>query len=152
MGNRAVITNSKRQIGIYLHWNGGPESICAFLTYAKAYGIRTPEGDSQYCFARLTQIIGNFFGGTCSVGIDVYEHLDTDNGDNGVYIVDNEFNVPVRLFCPAGVEKYKESYMREFLKELDKRMGDKGVEDKKILDTIEFVKVRGLEIIKGEQK
>lgn len=151
MGNRAVITNKDRRIGIYLHWNGGPESICAFLTYAKAYGIRTPEGDSQYCFARLTQIIGNFFGGTCSIGIDVYEHLDTDNGDNGTYIVDNNFNVNKRLFCPDGyTETVTESNMRDFIKEIDTRMGNNGLDDKKILDTIEFVKVCGLKIDKGE--
>ena len=40
MGNRAVVTNKNQDIGIYLHWNGGPESVCAFLTYAKALGVR----------------------------------------------------------------------------------------------------------------
>ena len=151
MGNRAVITNKDRRIGIYVHWNGGPESICAFLTYAKSYGIRCPEEDPQYFFARLTQIIGNFFGGQLSVGIGCFENLDTDNGDNGTYIVDNYFNVNERLFCSDGyTENVKESDMRDFIKELDNRMGNNGLDDKKILDTIEFVKVKGLKIKKGE--
>ncbi len=37
MGNRAVITASKSKdsgLGIYLHWNGGIESVVAFLDVA----------------------------------------------------------------------------------------------------------------------
>lgn len=40
MGNRAVITTSKapdvsgaKDLGIYLHWNGGRDSVEAFLKY-----------------------------------------------------------------------------------------------------------------------
>ena len=51
-------------------------------------GYRTPESDN-YGWARLCQVIGNFFGGECSIGIDEYDVLDTDNGDNGVYIIEN---------------------------------------------------------------
>lgn len=42
MGNRAVITTSKStdiknstDIGIYLHWNGGRDSVQAFLKYCE---------------------------------------------------------------------------------------------------------------------
>ena len=31
MGNRAVITTSKKDLGLYLHWNGGRDSIEAFF-------------------------------------------------------------------------------------------------------------------------
>ena len=31
MGNRAVITTEKKDLGIYLHWNGGRDSVEAFL-------------------------------------------------------------------------------------------------------------------------
>lgn len=93
MGNRAVITASKstnvknsRDIGIYVHWNGGRDSIEAFLTYCKLKGYRSPS-DDNYGWARLCQVIGNFFGGGCSVGIDNCCHLDCDNEDNGVYII-----------------------------------------------------------------
>ena len=88
MGNRAVITTKEKKIGVYLHWNGGRDSVTAFLTYCKMKEYRTPESDN-YGWARLCQVIGNFFGGSCSIGIDEYDVLDTDNGDNGVYIIEN---------------------------------------------------------------
>ena len=88
MGNRAVITTRDKQIGVYLHWNGGRDSVEAFLKYCELKGYRTPERDN-YGWARLCQIIGNYFGGELSLGIDKYEKLDRDNGDNGVYIIEN---------------------------------------------------------------
>lgn len=88
MGNRAVITTRDKNIGVYLHWNGGRDSVEAFLKYCELKGYRTPERDN-YGWARLCQIIGNYFGGELSLGIDKYEKLDKDNGDNGVYIIEN---------------------------------------------------------------
>ena len=73
---------------MYLHWNGGRDSVEAFLKYCELKGYRTPERDN-YGWARLCQIIGNYFGGELSLGIDKYEKLDKDNGDNGVYIIEN---------------------------------------------------------------
>ena len=52
------------------------------------YGYRCPEYDN-YGWARLCQVISNFFGGELSVGIDIYNKLDRGNGDNGVYIIKN---------------------------------------------------------------
>ena len=86
MGNRAVIATKKKDLGVYVHWNGGRESIEAFLEVCKSRGYRSPETDS-YGWARLCQVIGTFFGGNMSVGISKYEALDLDNGDNGVYII-----------------------------------------------------------------
>ena len=98
MGNRAVIAyipsheevptdleaaSDAGIVGLYLHWNGGPESIQAFLTAAKRYGVRPDD----YGLARLTQIIGNYLGGTLSMGIGPIKSLDTDNFDNGTYLV-----------------------------------------------------------------
>jgi hypothetical protein len=94
MGNRAVITlkphegkSYVNQVGIYVHWNGGRDSIEAFLTYCKLQGFRSPSSDS-YGFARLTQVIANFFGGDgLSIGVGTCKHLDCDNYDNGVYLI-----------------------------------------------------------------
>ena len=92
MGNRAVITWSDKKdvkkttdLGIYLHWNGGRDSVEAFLTYCKLQGYREPDKDN-YGYARLCQVICNFMGGDLSVGIDQCRNLDCDNWDNGVYI------------------------------------------------------------------
>lgn len=86
MGNRAVITTSQKKIGLYLHWNGGRDSIEAFLKYCELQGFIPPEKDC-YGWARLSQVISNFFGGSLSIGIDEYYKLDRDNFDNGVYII-----------------------------------------------------------------
>lgn len=88
MGNRAVITTKAKKLGVYLHWNGGRDSVEAFLQYCKIKGYRSPETDS-YGWARLSQVIGNFFGGTASIGLDTLDKLDTNNYDNGTYIIED---------------------------------------------------------------
>jgi hypothetical protein len=93
MGNRAVITTSSNgevqetNIGIYLHWNGGLDSVAAFLAYCELKGHRAPSYDC-YGWARLAQVIGNYFGGTTSLGIDICGRLDCNNGDHGTYFID----------------------------------------------------------------
>ena len=88
MGNRCVITTKDKKVGVYLHWNGGRDSVQGFLTYCKLQNFRSPEYDN-YGWARLCQVCANFFNGGLCIGIDQYENLDYDNGDNGVYIIEN---------------------------------------------------------------
>lgn len=116
MGNRAVITTEDKQLGVYLHWNGGRDSVEAFLLYCKLKGYRCPENDC-YGWARLCQVIGNFFGGELSLGINTYDKLDCDNGDNGVYIIRN-WEIVGREFAPT----YEQSTynLRESLEEINK--------------------------------
>ena len=45
MGNRAIITSTKKDLAVYVHWNGGRDSVEAFLTYCKLRGFRAPETD-----------------------------------------------------------------------------------------------------------
>ena len=93
MGNRAVITIKENDINVnkqdwnslYLHWNGGRDSVEPFLYVAKLYGIRC-QNDSSYAIARLSQLIGNTLKGTLSLGVGAYKCLDTFS-DNGVYVV-----------------------------------------------------------------
>ena len=91
MGNRAVITTKANMdnngIGVYLHWNGGRDSVRAFLKYCELKGYRAPS-DDNYGWARLCQVIGNFFGGSTSLGIDTVNNLDCNNWDNGVYLIE----------------------------------------------------------------
>ena len=94
MGNRAVIQMQGQDVGIYLHNNGGYDTIAPLLHVAKHYGIR---GD-DYGIARLAQMLGNFFGGILNIGISTTDHLDMDNGDNGTYVIDDQFNIVDRLF------------------------------------------------------
>ena len=90
MGNRAVITDTSRTLGIYLHWNGGRDSVEAFVTYCRLKHYRSPATDAPYALARLAQVIANFFGGTLSVGLLPYDVADEDMVsalDNGVYVI-----------------------------------------------------------------
>ncbi len=88
MGNRAVLqlgTNST--VGIYLHWNGGRDSVEGFLEATRQFmGNRV--GDETYSSARLVQLICNFFEGNLSVGLGNVSELDCDNMDNGKYVID----------------------------------------------------------------
>jgi hypothetical protein len=92
MGNRAVIEFEGQKTAIYLHWNGGRESVEAFLRVAKDLGVRDPVAD-EYGIARLAQIIGNFFCGTDSIGVGDSDKLDRDNGNNGVFKVGSGFKI-----------------------------------------------------------
>ncbi len=118
MGNRGVITTEDKNIGVYVHWNGGRESIEAFLAYCDLKGYRPPVVD-DYGWARLCQVIGNFFGGELSVGIDRYEKLDTDNWDNGVFIIKN-WEIIGREF--QHYEDIHQDDMVGFLKYINNRM------------------------------
>ena len=110
MGNRAVITTNEQKpadqkIGIYVHWNGGRDSVEAFLTYCKIAGYRNPI-DDNYGWARLCQVISNFFGGGLSVGIDTLDNLDCDNGDNGMYIFDENWDIVEREYFSGSEQEY----------------------------------------------
>lgn len=125
MGNRAVITTennfNNNGIGIYLHWNGGRDSVKNFLKYCEIRGDRAPSQDS-YGWARLTQVISNFFGGGLSIGIDTVDKLDCDNYDNGVYLIDGWEIVGRKYFNGNEQSGYDQV---EFLLSLDESMPEK---------------------------
>ena len=125
MGNRAVITTKENfennGVGIYLHWNGGYDSVSAFLKYCEIKGYRTPDTDN-YGWARLCQVIGNFFGGSTSIGIDTVDKLDCDNYDNGVYIIEGWKIVDRKYNRYAEQMNYD---MEEMLLEIDNHMPKK---------------------------
>lgn len=91
MGNRAVIKVQGETVGIYLHWNGGVESVLAFLKAADALGVRDPVGDPSYFTARMVQIIGNFFRGTLSLGVGIADRM--DDSDNGTFVIGKDFTI-----------------------------------------------------------
>ncbi len=86
MGNRAVIAfeseslqQTLNEVGLYLHWNGGLESIEGFCKAADELEISEK--------ARFVQMVANWFGGQLSVYVDQVRKLDHDNGDNGTYVL-----------------------------------------------------------------
>lgn len=110
MGNRAtVIFQSGERVSpaIYLHWNGGPESVYAFLDALDRRGVR-PDGD--YDAARFVQTVGNFLDrgevGGLSLGLvngpgaidpEALGYVWTDHSDNGFYVVNRAEGI-VRRF------------------------------------------------------
>lgn len=123
MGNRAVITictalepKNSSELGVYLHWNGGRHSVSAFLAYCAIKQYRPPETDC-YGWARLCQVVGNYFGGALSLGIDSCKRLDCDNYDNGVYVIKN-WRIVDRKYEPRyDTDDYN---VREMISEINK--------------------------------
>ena len=95
MGNRAVIAFSDKpsDVGIYLHWNGGRDSVEAALEVAKQLNVRTPGYDKAYAISRLVQIFANFFGGTTCIGVGKVNELDYSNADNGTYVIGDNWEI-----------------------------------------------------------
>jgi hypothetical protein len=98
MGNRAVITTMPKdgkkidkQIGIYIHWFTDIDDLQRILNKCKEEGFREPNEDS-YGWASLVYMLINelytFKYEGFGIGIDVCKHLDCDNGDEGVILID----------------------------------------------------------------
>tara|TARA_R110000822_G_scaffold44489_2_gene119302 strand:- start:725 stop:1228 length:504 start_codon:yes stop_codon:yes gene_type:complete len=123
MGNRAVITTHPyhpAHVGIYVHWNGGRASVEGFLRACKELKFRSPEIDS-YGIARLTQAITAYFGSDgLSVGVDVCSSLDCNNGDNGTYLIGNNWSIVGRKF--SGGEEVDENKTKAIAEIIVKRI------------------------------
>ena len=119
MGNRAIITSTRKELGIFLHWNGGRDSVEAFLRYCELRGFRPLPDD--YGLSRLAQVIGNYFGGGLSLGILPYttdDQMADVADDNGVYVVDG-WEIVDRVY-PAYFAGEQQSYdMQAMLLDID---------------------------------
>ncbi len=125
MGNRAIITTRANfengvGMGLYLHWNGGRDSVEGFLKYCQIKGFSGFGEDDSYAFARLTQVVGNFFGGGSSVGVDVYNFTEDPWCDNGIYIVGNGWEIIDRKYFDG--EEQNEYNLLDFMNSVDESM------------------------------
>lgn len=137
MGNRAIITTKERETYVYLHWNGGRDTVEPLLRYCELQGYRPPSEDC-YGFARMCQVMGNFFGGTLSLGVGAYTtDAEMDPGDNGIYVIEG-WRIAEHLKCEYGpdwepvgtreVQPWKEQHEHDFdamLRELDEAMPER---------------------------
>lgn len=152
MGNRAIIKPEGQNIGVYLHWNGGIDSVTGFLKYCELKDFRG--FDDPYGMARFCQVVGNFFGGGLSLGIetDISETQEAAEWiDNGIYVVKG-WKIVRRIGGYSGREGYD---LDDMLREIDikqpltERLGDfldaveTPIEDIKIGDTVFVQNVRG---------
>jgi hypothetical protein len=111
MGNRAVITTApfdNDAIGIYVHWNGGRASVEGFLLACKELGYRSPGADRGYAMARLVCAAGVFFDGGLSLGLGTCKELDCDNGDNGVFLIGDDWEIVGRVHHRGAEEENPE--------------------------------------------
>ena len=134
MGNRAIVIFHDPQNGdispaVYLHWNGGPESVYAFLAEMQRRDVRR---DASYAPARFTQVVGDYFDDEYFTGLS----LGIRNGpksitpralapyveDNGVYVVeyghtpDHKPLQTMRRFFSGGAEASAEKVAEEYAK------------------------------------
>lgn len=115
MGNRAIIVdkdttkeNANQKIGIYLHWHGDKETVQELLEKVKAKHPRGVISDPSYGYARLCQIIADEITAETlaspfetskshayetGIGIGIVSDLDCHNYDNGVWKIDDDYNI-----------------------------------------------------------
>ena len=149
MGDRAVIANKDKNIGVYLHWDGYREFVESILAYCDVKGYRSPDVDYEYGWARLCQVAGNTIGGTLSLGVGVYSRMDTDNWDNGTYII-KDWDIDQRLYRHYEDAKMQDS-MFENLKAINlKQPEDERLPRRKIVD--ERIKAKEEMEISQEEK
>lgn len=119
MSNNALITSTNKDLAVYVHWNGGRDSVEAYLDYCHMHHFRSPETDS-YGYARLCQVLGNFFGPDgLSVGVEPYPgDRAADDYDNGIYVIEN-WQIVNRY--PLLPREQKTHNHLELLKAIDER-------------------------------
>lgn len=97
MGNRAVITKLGSEKGIYLHWNGGMDSVKPIVWFAKHFIFDMEELDAINFVAKCWGLDPDYRNAS---------ELDCNNYDNGVYIVNNGVIIG-RVYAPS---KEQDSY------------------------------------------
>ena len=102
MGNRAIVIFSDKDRtefspAVYLHWNGGPESVYQFLDELDRRKIRGGD-DLSYQSARFVHVVADFMDQDEATGLSLGifngpESLEAEalepfqQGDNGIYVV-----------------------------------------------------------------
>ena len=128
MGDRAVISNRTKNLGVYLHWYGYREFVESVLAYCNAKQYRSPDVDDEYGWARLCQVLGNTLGGSLSLGIGNFSKMDTDNWDNGTYIIE-DWDIKERLY-----QRYEDDKMKDSMFENLKYINDKQPKEEQLRD------------------
>lgn len=102
MGNRALITlepltKENKVIGIYVHWNGGIESVQAIADVCKERGFHAPDDNLTYALARFIGVWHEFFGVTDGLSLGVmmvdWQNVKDSWLDNGVYTIGKDWKV-----------------------------------------------------------
>ena len=151
MGDRAVISNKSKKMGVYLHWYGYREFVESVLAYCDVKKYRSPDVDDEYGWARLCQVAGNTIGGNLSIGVGIFNRMDTDNWDNGTYII-KDWDIVDRLFTHSKDEKMKDT-MFENLKYINnKQPKDEQLKEEELEAFAKLWEIRHLDRLNDERK
>ena len=110
MGNRAVVAfvdcsgkdksrylnNSlikDKSPSVYLHWNGGRDSVEGFLTVVKKLYGGSSCLDAKERAVVFYSVVRRAGMGGVSTEVSTFKKVDADNGDNGTYWVDESFQI-----------------------------------------------------------
>ena len=118
MGNRAVIELEQSGLGIYMHWNGGRDSIEPLLHVAKEYKIQSK--GKYFLLSSLCKMIANSFTSSTYSPVEAnpIDTLDCDNFDNGVYVINSNLDIVDRKFTRYPEQNEHDFYgMVEYIKE-----------------------------------
>ena len=110
MGNRAVVAfvdcsgqDKSRYLNnslikdkspcVYLHWDGGRDSVEGFLTVVKKLYGGSSCLDAKERAVLFYSVVRRAGMGGVSTEICTFKEADADNGDNGAYWVDESFEI-----------------------------------------------------------
>lgn len=151
MGDRCVIANRDKNLGVYLHWDGYREFVESALAYCDVKEFRSPDVDYEYGWARLCQVLGNTIGGTLSLGVGVYSRMDTDNWDNGTYII-NGWDIQERLYQHYDDEKRKDLIYDDLVYINNRQPNSEKLEEEKLQKYAEIWEEKHLDRLKEERR
>ena len=91
------------------------------------------------------------FGGNLSVGVGIFNRMDTDNWDNGTYII-KDWDIVDRLFTHSKDEKMKDT-MFENLKYINnKQPKDEQLKEEELEAFAKLWEIRHLDRLNDERK
>ena len=151
MGDRAVISNKSKKMGVYLHWYGYREFVESVLAYCDVKKYRSPDVDDEYGWARLCQVAGNTIGGNLSVGVGIFNRMDTDNWDNGTYII-KDWDIVDRLFTHSKDEKMKDTMFDNLKYINNKQPKDEQLKEEELEAFAKLWEIRHLDRLNDERK
>jgi hypothetical protein len=91
-----MVDSVDSDVAIYLHWNGGRDTVEPVLEVAKEYGLTGDNAGMNDLYKMFHNMLATDMAETAYVG-RVEEYNGSASGDNGVYIIDKSFNIIDRL-------------------------------------------------------
>jgi hypothetical protein len=97
MSSNALIARENRpgEIAIWLHWNGDPPAVLAFLHACRDLGFRDPK-EHDYGLAYLHAVIALYCGTGLSTGLTLIGKRDCPD-DHGLYVLGPDYTIERRV-------------------------------------------------------